>query len=116
MANEAVKTRDNQPERIIPATEIVKKRRLTLLGHVIRAGQDDPLFPVVFGDEDLATVQTSKRRAGRPKNKWIEMSMKDAWNRIRIDNTEQYTATLTQRQTIKTTAENRAAPFSTKKK
>ena len=74
------------------------------------------MFHVVFKDENLGTIQISKRRVGRPKKKWIEMTMEEAWNRIRTDATEQYVATLDQRQAIKKAAEDRIAPFSTKKK
>ena len=74
------------------------------------------MYHVLFEDEHLATVQSSKRRAGRLKKKWAEMIMEEAWNIAIADATENCMATLGQRQTIRKAAEDMVAPVSTKKK
>ena len=74
------------------------------------------MFNVVFGDEFLSAIEIDKRRVGRPRNKWIEMTMAEAWKRFRADSSEQYVASLDQRMAIKAAAENRDPPFRTKGK
>ena len=69
MANETMGVGEDKPPKIIPATEIVEKGRITLLGHVIRTGVGDPMFNVVFGDEFPSTIQVDNRRVGRPRDK-----------------------------------------------
>ena len=74
-------------------------RIMTLLGHVIRSQKDDPMKQVTFEDENLRTKCLGTRRVGRPKQKWIENTMKEAWNKIREDATP-YLATIEQRRMI----------------
>ena len=88
-------------------------RRMTLLGHVIRSHKDDPMKQVTFEDEHLRTRCLGIRRPGRPRQKWIENTMKEAWSKVRED-TKPYMATIEQRQLIAKKAENREGPFKTK--
>ena len=88
---------------------------MTLLRHVIRSHKDDPMKQVTFEDEHLRTIFLGTRRPGRPRQKWIENTMKEAWSKARED-TKPYMATIERRQLIAKTAENREGQFKTKLK
>ena len=47
------------------ARPIIKRRRMTLLGHVIRAENDDPMKCITFQNDDLLPNKPKKLRGGR---------------------------------------------------
>ena len=51
-----------------------------MLGHIIRAGNDDPMRQVTFVRDTININYTNKRRVGRPRGKWIESTLKQAWS------------------------------------
>ena len=101
IGNGTVGIKNGKLHTIIPATEVVKTRRSTLLGHLIRAGAADPMHRIGFEDAHLGTVRAGTRRVGRPKKKWIDMTMEDAWGNIRTSPHEACVATVEQRHVIK---------------
>ena len=58
-----------------PVTETLRERRLTLLGHVIRAPTDDPMRAITFNTGTVDTLNVGRRRVGRPNLNWIEVTM-----------------------------------------
>ncbi len=94
-------------------SEILKLKRMLLMSHIIRADSDDPMKQVTFGDKEHLTRKTKHyKRVGAPRKKWIDETMKDLWNKCRVDDNEQYNpgnqATRNQQHTlIKTYAQNR---------
>ena len=68
--------------KIIPVTETIKRRKMTILGHVIRAGNrdpTDPMYQVTFEDPSLKPKTSAYRRVGRPRRKWHQETMNQAW-------------------------------------
>ena len=111
------KIKDEYEIEVIPLTEILKGRRLKLLGHVIRAEETDPLKEVTFNRETMEVKTIGWRRVGRPKVHWIHTVMETAWNEIRHSHPEElqeYDNLYTQKEIIKQTAENIIYPFHTK--
>ena len=58
--------------RIKPVTELIDKRKIQLLGHIIRSNRNDPMKQVTFCDGSLTPVTPALRRVGRPRQKWNE--------------------------------------------
>jgi hypothetical protein len=107
---------DKTKTKIMPLTEIIKNRKNTLLGHVIRAGDrdcNDPLFQATFESANLQPRRATHRRVGRPRKKWHDTTMESAWHKL--DNTitqgQNYTGTLIQRKEIQKAAVDRKPPF-----
>ena len=104
---------------IKPLTEIVKERRLKLLGHVIRAKEEDPMKEVTFNPNTMEIKAVGFKRVGRPKTHWIHTVMKEAWEEIKHAHPEElqdYDDLLRQKEIIKQTAHDRRYPFHTKPK
>ena len=114
LANKEAGVKEDKPPKIKLISEIIRSIRTTLLGHVIRSDRKDPMKQVTFEDEHLRTKSLGIRRAGRPRQKWIENTMREAWETVRND-TSPYIATIEQRQEIAKQAANREGPFKTKK-
>ena len=95
---------------ILPVSSYVQKRKLTLLGHILRRNGDDPLFKVSF-DQNYIPKTAHTRRVGHPKQKWINTQMANAWSIIQPGS--EYTQTNQQTETIKDNAINYNAPFAT---
>ena len=55
--------------------------RLTLLGHILRCDEHDPLIAVTL-DSDYKRLDFDKRRVGRPRNHWTEMTMNSAYHKV----------------------------------
>ena len=77
--------------KIIQLSEILKIRKVALLGDVIRPGirdANDPMYQATFEAPTLlpkTPKTTAHRRVGRPRNKWHTDTMQEACGR-----TEQY--------------------------
>ncbi len=107
---------DKKKTKIIPITETIQKRKITLLGHVIRAGnrdKNDPMYQVTFESKDLAPKMTAYRRVGRPRNKWHQDTMEQAWAKIHHNGSHipKYTGNEKQRQILQKSAIDRTYPF-----
>ncbi len=114
LANEHCQTtalhQQGPKNKIKPVTEIIQQRRVTLLGHIIRSNPQDPMHQVTFANDEIETHAPWRRRVGRPRLKWIEETMKEAWSQI-ASNFEPYSSTLQQRTKIKEAAIQRRHPF-----
>ena len=64
--DESVRQRikDELEIEVKPFTEVLKERRLKLLGHVIRAEDDDPLKEVIFNRDIKEIKSVGYRRVG----------------------------------------------------
>ena len=94
--------------KIKKVTQTLKMKRLALLGHVIRANPKDPLKQVTFANDNLDILTPATRRVGRPRQKWTDSTLKDAYE---FYNTDHYTGSRTQKTNLKIRAENREPPF-----
>ena len=47
-----------------------------LLGHILRASDDDPLREVTFQPSSAYRVEYGKKRVGKPKQNWIHQTKK----------------------------------------
>ena len=61
------------------------KRKMSLLGHVIRAGSEDPMRQVTFKEGCVKELRAGMRRVGKPKLDWVRQGKVQVWkNHIRI--------------------------------
>ena len=101
----AEKKKTGQPGRlkIRPITELIDKRKIKLLGHIIRADRNDPLQEITFSDPiNLTPLIPAYKRVGKPRIKWVDHVMGKAWNVCRgDDNTTPLTGTPEQIEKIK---------------
>ena len=72
----------NRPwKKIKLSSQFYQERKIKLMGHIIRADNDDPLRAVTFHPNSLDPISLSvKKRAGRPKLDWIEETKKEIWS------------------------------------
>ena len=49
---------------------------------MIRSDANDPLRQVTFENASLKPLTPAFKIVGRPRSKWIETSMKEAWTRM----------------------------------
>ena len=63
------------------ASKTIADRAITLLGHVIRAPAEDLMHKVAI-DANFARVERSKRRVGRPRFYWLQLTMDRAFRSI----------------------------------
>ena len=76
---------DHAISSIDQLTNLVKKRRVTLLGPIVRAGHcnsSDPAFQATFDSSSLLPKYSITRRQGHPRQKWIDTTMKEAWEAL----------------------------------
>ena len=68
---------DPQDKRVIPRfSEFHRERNATLLGHILRASDDDPLREVTFQPSSAYRVEYGQKRVGKPKQNWIHQTKK----------------------------------------
>ena len=99
---------------------LVRKRRVTLLGHIVRAGNrnsSDPAFQATFDSSSLLPKCSITRRQGHPRQKWIDTTMKEAWELLLKEEGSEirYIGLDSQIQKLKTAALNYSKPLHTKK-
>ena len=57
-------------------------RKLKLLGHVVRADNDDPMRQVTFKSGCVKELNVGKRRVGKPKLDWIIQGKVQVWKKF----------------------------------
>ena len=65
--------------RIVLVSEIIQERAAALLGEIIRAPPEQLMRQVTLLPGTAEPKYANKRRQGRPKNSWIELTMRRAW-------------------------------------
>jgi hypothetical protein len=66
-------------EPIMRVTEHLKKRRIKLLGHILRTEKDDLMYQATFDDMGIIH-HLDKKRTGQPRKKWLQETMGHAFN------------------------------------
>ena len=69
----------------MPFSKPYKFRRQKLLGHVLRASNEDPLRQVTFVEDSAKPLAYTKRRSGKPREQWTEVAMKRVWKEFRSE-------------------------------
>ena len=70
-------------KKLKPLSTDYKHRKTKLLGHVIRAGEEDPMRKVTFVPGTVTERGFAHRRVGRPRQQWLYESKKLAWKKCR---------------------------------
>ena len=77
---------DKPKNKLTPQFEELSKRlqdeRIKCLGHLLRESKDEPTRQAALNSDNTPNIGWLKR-AGRPRNNWIELTMKEAWQRNR---------------------------------
>ena len=60
--------------------ELLSRRRMALLGRVLRAPQDDILRDVCLTSRNTLRAFTGPQRVGRPRQSWIQNALTEAWD------------------------------------
>jgi hypothetical protein len=116
-ANEAVGSVTSGEERKIkPLTETLEKRKIKLLGHILRREREHPQHQITFSNNNALPRETRSRRVGKPRKFWTRENMRKAWERIQTSDSinplipfNRFDAT--QRSTIIQRAKNYETPF-----
>jgi hypothetical protein len=69
-------------------SEFHEKRKIKLLGHIIRAPNNDPLRQVTFKDNTAERPERGTLRVGRPKQNWIKATKEAVWTTKLLQFTE----------------------------
>ena len=65
-----------------PFGDTWRKKKLKLLGHMLRSSRADPLNQVTFAADGLRPRSIDKRRPGRPRLDWLTETYKDAFQHM----------------------------------
>ena len=68
-------------EKIIRVTELIERRQIKLLGHILRLPLESPERMVTVNSNGFP-VKDMKRRVGQPRKHWTMETMKNAFYRI----------------------------------
>ena len=79
LANQKIKTQQQQHADIYSFESTLKHRRIKFLGHLLRARNDDPLRAVTFQPNSAKPAVIIRRRVGGPKQNWTWETLKLAW-------------------------------------
>ena len=75
--------RRNQHKEVRKFSKTYQIRREKLLGHIIRTGDDDPLRQVALQSGSARPIERGRRRAGHPRERWADSTMKKVWKQYR---------------------------------
>ena len=64
---------------VIEFSKLWLKRKIQLLGHIIRAGPQDPMRQVLFLPNSLIPRTEHARRVGKPRAHWLIETYADAY-------------------------------------
>ena len=78
-------------KQLRPFSEDYKHRKTKLLGHVIRADNEDPMKKITFLPNTIEEWGFAHRRVGRPKDQWLHETKKLVWKKCRhMENRQGY--------------------------
>ena len=69
----------NKVAKIIPLSDKLTEKKLSLLGHVLRRPPTHPSRQVTFATSTGIPRATKSRRVGRPRVQWAQTNMSKAW-------------------------------------
>ena len=79
----AEKHPDKQVQRL---SAYIDEKGLKLLGHLLRAMDDDPVRASCLRSGTAAPKHLDVKRTGRPRQSWMETKMQEAWRLSRMQN------------------------------
>jgi hypothetical protein len=96
-----------EPNRKIQRFSVFhKKRKVALLGHLIRTSNEDPLRQITFKENTATRADWGKRRPYGPRQNWVKETKKTIWVDV-LKKFEEYKETEEQDQVIFVNAHNR---------
>ena len=63
-------------------SSIWQKRKLSLLGHIIRSAPSDPMRQVLFDKGTLVPRLEFRKRPGKPRQQWLITTYDDAYETL----------------------------------
>ena len=67
---------------ILWLSEVHEDLKIKMLYRLLRLPSDDPQVNITFQSNTLLPIDIGKRRVGRPRLKWIDTTLEQAWKRI----------------------------------
>ena len=61
------------------SSEAYLSRKMKLLGHVIRTGNEDPMRQVTFKEGCIKELKVGTMRVGKPKLDWLRQGKSQVW-------------------------------------
>ena len=89
-ANAALNTRRAGTKRIQTFSEYLHKKQETLLKHIVRLQNDDPLRQATLEPNSANPKQPVQRRVGRPRQQWVDNVYKRMWTSHCFGTADQY--------------------------
>ena len=84
-ANEWIQTQCKTKE-IKTIEQTCNLRRIKLLGHILRAPNEDPMRRLVFENDSARSLIIGIKRVGGPKKNWTDETMSLAWKHLHSTN------------------------------
>ena len=84
--NEVLEKAKQKPLK--PLTRIHKETRMKYLAKLIKAGNDEPGTAVTFDPQTLEPIDHGKKRVGRPKLNWYQVTVQDFWQKAKLETPE----------------------------
>ena len=115
--NQASQALHGVDNKLRPVSKVISDRAITLLGHLIRADNNDQMRKVAI-DAEFIRVERYKRRVGRPRFYWLQNTMARAhklWRKsVSLPKVRFNINNATLRREIAEATNNRAHPFDKK--
>ena len=86
-----------------------RQRKISLLGHILRADANDPLRQVIFENQTCIPRKPPYRRQGRPRVDWLTETVKDTFHCLGHSPPQE--PSLQDIRMLQNAARNRAYPF-----
>ena len=81
-ANEEIGHTPGTPSKIKLFSDLQKKWRVKLAGHVLRSNNSDPLKRVSYERNPAVNYNVGKRRVGGPRPQWLLYTSRYVWEKI----------------------------------
>ena len=75
----------NKNKKVRRFSKVYQERRRKLLGHIIRAKEDDPLRQVTLEKGKARPPNFGKKRVGKPRTRWADDALDRVWKEFRKD-------------------------------
>jgi hypothetical protein len=73
----------NVNKQMCSSAKPIRNKKRNLLGHILRTNNEDPLRQVSLQPNSGKPLEKVKRRAGKPRQRWIDNVMKKVWKKFR---------------------------------
>ena len=75
------KIREKEP--IVPVSYYIKNKAASLLGHIIRTSNEDPIRQTTFFNDSIKPLFYERNRRGRKRLAWVEETLNHVWRTLR---------------------------------